>query len=136
MYWWLQLSTIYFQYARMRNYCMQVRTCSVWNWYGIVEFHLRLQFYSIPFLVETPSLTFSTHSLFKVPNSRIIPTLTFQFQSPARSGDTGLYAWASCRQRHPGCHPLLLSSVSRKESVPSSSCSAMNLMVGLTPLRW
>ena len=48
----------------------------------IVEFHLRLQFYSIPFLVETPSLAFSTHSLLKVPNSRIVPTLTFQFQSP------------------------------------------------------
>ena len=47
-----------------------------------MEFHLRLQFYSIPFLVETPSLAFSTHSLLKVPNSRIIPTLTFQFQSP------------------------------------------------------
>ena len=67
----------------MRIYCMQVRTCPVWNWYGIVEFHLRLQFYSIPFLIETPSLAFSTHSLLKVPNSRIIPTLTFQFQSPA-----------------------------------------------------
>ena len=66
----------------MRIYCMQVRTCPVWNWYGIVEFHLRLQFYSIPFLIETPSLAFSTHSLLKVPNSRIIPTLTFQFQSP------------------------------------------------------
>jgi len=61
---------------------LQVQTCPVWNWYGIVEFHLRLQFYSIPFLVETPSLAFSTHSLLKVPNSRIIPTLTFQFQSP------------------------------------------------------
>ena len=47
-----------------------------------MEFHLRLQFYSIPFLVETLSLAFSTHSLLKVPNSRIIPTLTFQFQSP------------------------------------------------------
>ena len=66
----------------MRIYCMQLRTCLVWNWYGIVEFHLRLQFYSIPFLIETPSLAFSTNSLLKVPNSRIIPTLTFQFQSP------------------------------------------------------
>ena len=47
-----------------------------------MEFHLRLQFHSIPFLVETSSLAFSTHSLLKVPNSRIIPTLTFQFQSP------------------------------------------------------
>ena len=37
----------------------------------------------IPFLVETPSHAFSTHSLLKVPNSKIIPTLTFQFQSPA-----------------------------------------------------
>ena len=64
-------------------YCMQVQTCPVWNWYGIVEFYLRLQFYSIPFLIETPSLAFSTHSLLKVPNSRIIPTLTFQFQSPS-----------------------------------------------------
>ena len=63
---------------------MQIRTCPVWNWYGIVEFHLRLQFYSIPFLIETPSLAFRTHSLLKVPNSRIIPTLTFQFQSPGQ----------------------------------------------------
>ena len=69
----------------MRIYCMQVRICLLWKVYGIVEFHLRLQFYSIPFLVETPSLAFSTHSLLKVPNSRIIPTLTFQFQSPAIS---------------------------------------------------
>ena len=69
-------------YARMRIYCMQVQTCPVWNWYGIVEFHLRLQFYSIPVLVETPSVAFSAHSLLKMPNSRIIPTLTFQFQSP------------------------------------------------------
>ena len=42
------------------TFWMQVRTCPVWNWYGIVEFHLRLQFYSIPFLGETPSLAFST----------------------------------------------------------------------------
>ena len=73
----------YFKYQFFNHiYIYQVQTCPVWNWYGIGEFHLRLQFHSIPFLVETPSLAFSTHSLLKVPNSRIIPTLTFQFQSP------------------------------------------------------
>ena len=52
-------------------------------------------------------------------------------------GDTGPYVWASYRtktSRLPSS--LLLSSVSRKGSAPSSSCSTVNLMVGLTPLRW
>ena len=105
-----------------------------------MEFHLRLQFYSIPFLVETPSLAFSTHSLLKVPNSRIIPTLTFQFQSPdleCRLENLHL-AWLACFVQLPICNhyiertilvAVLVQSWSQKQSnfsngVPSppSSC--------------
>ena len=41
-------------------------------------------FYSIP--GRNTLIAFSTHSLLKVPNSRIIPTLTFQFESPDTMG--------------------------------------------------
>ena len=47
-----------------------------------MKFHLRLQFYSIPFLIQMPSLPFNSHSLIQMQNFRIIPNPTFQFQCP------------------------------------------------------
>ena len=89
-----------------------VWTCQAWNWYGIVEFHLRLPFYSIPFLVQMLSLAFSTHSLLKVPNSRIINSNALFESAHLLLGLTCCFmssfpCWCCSSNRRPNCSSCL-----------------------------